>query len=156
MLVFMIFTLISLSLVSHKEQRFMSSILPIFAVTVGNGFLHMSNQGNKYFRYYFIRCISIIYIIKEQLCFIPQSTSDKLLYTIFHDRSTLALDLSEYKGDYEFEKFQRVESVYVINKFGAPISTWAHSHSSEDQITVLTPTCQDPEFFFVKYMMPFR
>jgi hypothetical protein len=46
--------------------------------------------------------------------------------------------------------------VYVVNKFGAPISTWAHSHSSEDQITVLTPTSQDPEFFFVKYMMPFK
>ena len=52
--------------------------------------------------------------------------------------------------------FQRVESVYVVNKFGSPISTWAHSHSSEDQITVLTPTVQDPEFFFVKYMMPFK
>jgi hypothetical protein len=69
--IFMIFTLISLSLVSHKEQRFMSSLLPIFAVTVGNGFLHLSNQGNKYFRYFFLRWITLVYIIKEQLCFIP-------------------------------------------------------------------------------------
>ena len=133
LLVFTISTQYSLSLVSHKEQRFMSSLFPIIAVMAGNGFLHLGNQGDKYYRYYFIRWILLVYIVKETMHFIPQFSSDKLLYTLFHDRSPLALDLSAYSGpEYDFSSFTRVESVFVINKYGTAMSTLAHSHSSEE------------------------
>jgi hypothetical protein len=73
----------------------MSSLLPHLAIVSGHGFLHLSNQGGLGFRHYFIRWVFFVYIIKEQLSFIPQNEADKLVYTLFHDRSPAALDMTD-------------------------------------------------------------
>lgn len=47
-----------------------------------------------------------------------------------------------------------MESVYIVNKFSTPITTMAHD-GGRDPVTVLTPTFQDPEFYYLKYLAPF-
>ena len=58
----------------------------------------------------------------------------------------------------DFTGFDRIESVYALNKFSVPITTYAHTpeESGEERITALTQAFQDPLFYSVTQYWPMK
>ena len=160
MLCFSLITLLALSNVSHKEERFMSAIFPQFAITFSffimqlgslidriTGVLGVSDVkvlGFKPFKAasgIVCRGFFLLLIFKEIKQVVPQYITDKDIYTYLHGRNQNVLDYSSFIANKtnDFGGFDQIESVYALNKFSTPITTYAHTNEGE-KVTVLTQT----------------
>lgn len=150
-LVFIAANLLILSTVEHKEQRFMSSIFPFYALSWAFFWLKMAQLLpfiKKSFKLIFVvyATAEILSTMKNQLNF---NVGDKEIYTLLHDRSG---EMGEYLSA---NGFDRIESIYLLSKYESPITTWAHV-PEEPKITCLYPPYQQPFFMQLRYFAPFR
>ena len=107
------------------------------------------------------KAIYLIYIIVECTISVQQHLGyhrgDKEMYTLMHGRSDLLLDYSNYPDLDQYEKMDRIESVFTNCKYDSPVSTWLHTQgAASDKITVLYPSYQQPGFVLSTYFWKFR
>ena len=89
-------TLLALSLVSHKEQRFMSSILPLFAISSAFFIQRLATQGNDYLKKFVVKSLYFFYILKELRKMITYP-GDKDFYNFQTANSPILIDYSDFE-----------------------------------------------------------
>ena len=121
----------------------MSAIFPLFAITWSFLFIKISDMvPTKVVKIIFMRVFIFVYLFKECLQLVPQFRVDKDIYTYLHGRNLNVLNYNEFietqmdPAD-NFTGFDRIESVYALNKFSTPITAYAHT-PDEEKITALT------------------
>jgi hypothetical protein len=119
---FSISTIMVLTGIAHKEQRFMTAIFPLFIISwayLWTNIIHMLPFVKKVFKIVFMIYVAseIKMTLKMQLNYSP---GDKEIYNLLHDRSSLLLDYPEGRP------FERIESFFCTSKYESPLTTWAH------------------------------
>ena len=84
----------------------------------------------------------VFYVVAREIAFaIPQVKGDKNIYTFLHGRNKDLLDYSDFLNNHTQEDgwqgFDRVESIFAVNKFSAPPTVYSHT-PGEEKITTLT------------------
>jgi hypothetical protein len=121
----------------------MSAIFPLFAVSTSFLFIKISDaMPTPRVKMVFMRIFITFYMFKECMQVVPQFRVDKDVYTYLHGRNLNVLDYSDFIENVkdpndDFSGMDRIESVYALNKFSTPITTYAHT-PDEEKITALT------------------
>ena len=76
--------------------------------------------------------------VKGQL---SMNSGDREIYNLMHGRSNVLLDYSDYIQKHpedNWQGFDRIQSVYISNKYETPVTTWAHTNEyGDNRITAL-------------------
>lgn len=157
--VFIFVNLIVISLIPHKEMRFMSQILPLVGIFWSNFWLVAFKFENEIISRMKLQNLTIpsfsklLFLINFWLFFYfnynecildfnKESRSFIEIYNLLHGRSSLLLDYS-HLNDSEVQ-LTDVESFYVNEKYDNPPTVWAHTPG--DKITVTYNSFTQPKF----------
>ena len=142
--VFIASTFFGLSLVPHKEMRFISSIFLPLAICWGEAFLamkqfcksHITNGAEK-IAYHILRIYIIVEVVTaiEKHSFVRHGDADLYASMASNSESLLV---------YEDFEFAQVESLYMFNTIDSPGSAWLHVQGPK--ITMITQCVDYPPF----------
>lgn len=144
-----------LSLVGHKEQRFMSMIFPLFALYWGF-FWAQCVEYSSYFKWLY-KLTFWVYLMTEIKGSIQHTLNfhpgDREIYNLIGGRSNLltTYDYSKYQNETTVE-IKDIESLYFSNKYDSPNRLWSHRPGDDNKVTVTYIAFLDPNFVSKKYL----